>query len=68
MQVAEAMQAGDAVRRALAGVLVASIGPTTSEELRRRGIVPRFEPSHPKMGYLVRETAELLAAGADDRA
>jgi uroporphyrinogen-III synthase len=37
---------------------VASIGPTTTEELVRRGIPPDLEPSHPKMGFLVKETSE----------
>jgi uroporphyrinogen-III synthase len=48
-------------------VTVTSIGPTTTEELRRHGIEPRLEASHPKMGFLVREAAELVS-GLDDRA
>ena len=60
MQVADTMQLADAVREALRRVLVASIGPTTSEELVKQGIRPRLEPSHPKMGFLVREAAELV--------
>jgi uroporphyrinogen-III synthase len=47
----------DGVRRALAGMLVASVGPTTSETLAEFGIKVDFEPSHPKMGFLVNETA-----------
>jgi uroporphyrinogen-III synthase len=43
---------------ALGRVVVASIGPTTSEELREQGIAVDMEPSHPKMGFLVREAAE----------
>jgi uroporphyrinogen-III synthase len=39
-------------------VVVASIGPTTSEELRDQGVLPDMEASHPKMGFLVREAAE----------
>jgi len=66
LQVAETMQMADAVRSALHRVNVASIGPTTSEELRRHGIEPRLEASHPKMGFLVREAAELLS-GLDNR-
>jgi len=58
LQVAESMQQADAVRSALCRVVVASIGPTTSEELRRQGIEPRLEASHPKMGFLVREAAD----------
>lgn len=46
------------VTRALSRVLVASIGPSASAELRRHGIEPAFEPTHPKMGLLIREAAE----------
>ncbi|HLG57146.1 MAG TPA: uroporphyrinogen-III synthase [Vicinamibacterales bacterium] len=58
LQVAEMMGSRDAVREGLGHLVVASIGPTTSEELREQGIRPDFEPSHPKMGFLVREAAE----------
>jgi uroporphyrinogen-III synthase len=66
MRVAGTMQMADAVRSALQRVIVASIGPTTSEELHRHGVEPRLEASHPKMGFLVREAAERLS-GLDDR-
>jgi uroporphyrinogen-III synthase len=46
------------VRRAFSRILIGSIGPVTSEELRAQGIVPDFEPSHPKMGFLVNELAQ----------
>ncbi len=42
-------------RRALQRMVVASVGPSTSETLRELGIEPDFEPSHPKMGFLVNE-------------
>jgi uroporphyrinogen-III synthase len=58
LQVAEAMQLGDAARDGLRKAVVASIGPTTSEELRERGTDPDMEASHPKMGFLVREASE----------
>jgi uroporphyrinogen-III synthase len=45
-------------RRGLARALIASIGPSASAELRRHGFEPDFEPSHPKMGLLVREAAQ----------
>jgi len=45
------------LRRAVVG----SIGPVTSETLREYGITPDLEPSHPKMGFLVKETAERSA-------
>lgn len=46
---------------ALRNTIVASIGPTTSETLRKNGISVDFEPSHPKMGFLVKEAAEKSA-------
>jgi uroporphyrinogen-III synthase len=61
-QVAAEMKLEDAVRRGLLRTVVASIGPTTSEELQRHGIRPDLEPSHPKMGFLVKEAAEQAAA------
>jgi uroporphyrinogen-III synthase len=38
-------------------MVVASIGPATTETLEEYGIRPDFEPSHPKMGFLVQEVA-----------
>lgn len=49
------------VRRGLSRALVASIGPSASAEIRRHGFEPAFEPTHPKMGLLVREAAEFGA-------
>jgi len=57
-QVAGMMEQEDAVRAALRGMVVASIGPTTSEELRQQQLTIDLEASHPKMGFLVREAAE----------
>lgn len=42
--------------------LIASIGPTASEALRDEGLQPDLEPSHPKMGHLVKETCERAGA------
>lgn len=61
MKVADELGMGDAVRTGLRNVVVASIGPTTSEELRQQGFAIDLEPSHPKMGFLVREAAERAA-------
>jgi uroporphyrinogen-III synthase len=60
-QVAAEMNQEEAVRRALPYVLIASIGPSTSERLREYGLTADIEPSHPKMGYLVSETAQRSA-------
>lgn len=61
-QIAAEMKLDKLVMVGLSHAVVASIGPTTSEELQRRGIRPDCEPSHPKMGYLVKETSEQAAA------
>ncbi|HXY23730.1 MAG TPA: uroporphyrinogen-III synthase [Candidatus Acidoferrum sp.] len=60
-QVAAEMKLEEAIRRGLRRAIVASIGPTTTEELQRKGINPDFEPSHPKMGFLVKETSDRAA-------
>jgi len=41
--------------------VIASIGPTTSSTLRDFGIRADLEPTHPKMGFLVKEAAEQSA-------
>jgi uroporphyrinogen-III synthase len=61
MKIADELQLGDRVLAGLQRMVVASIGPTTSAELRSRGIPIDLEPSHPKMGFLVREAAEQAA-------
>lgn len=49
----------EAALRGLRSCMIASIGPTTTEALEEFGLHPQLEPSHPKMGFLVREAAEL---------
>ncbi len=57
-QVAEEMGVVSQLRHALHNAVILSIGPTTSEELAHYGIHPDFEPSRPKMGFLVNEAAQ----------
>jgi uroporphyrinogen-III synthase len=57
-QVAEQMELAQKLLPALQSIVVLSIGPTTSEELAHYGIQPDFEPSRPKMGFLVNEAAQ----------
>lgn len=68
LQIACEMHCENAARAALAKTMIASVGPTTSETLEEAGFKPDFEPSHPKMGFLVSEAAanaaRLLAAKA----
>ena len=50
-----------AVHQALPRMVIASIGPTTSDTLEDYDVHPDLTPSHPKMGFLVKETAEQAA-------
>jgi uroporphyrinogen-III synthase len=50
------------MQQALRRMVIASIGPTTTETLEEFGLAPDITPSHPKMGFLVKETAEQAAA------
>ncbi len=59
MQAADQMGLRDSLVAALRGTKIASIGPVTSEGLAEYGLTADMEPSHPKMGFLVREAAEL---------
>jgi uroporphyrinogen-III synthase len=61
LKIAAEMNEEEALRSALSRMVVASIGPTTSERLREFGIAPDMEPAHPKMGYLVSEAAQRSA-------
>jgi uroporphyrinogen-III synthase len=60
-QIAAQMGRDEDLRAAFRDVLVASIGPSTSETLRSHGIRVDLEPAHPKMGFLVKEAAERSA-------
>ena len=60
-QIAEEMSLREELRAGLMSMVVVSIGPTTSEELAHYGVTPDFEPSHPKMGFLVNEAAQYSA-------
>ena len=53
------------VRETLKRSVVASIGPTTSETLEEFDVHPDLEPTHPKMGFLVKETSDQAHAILD---
>jgi uroporphyrinogen-III synthase len=48
---------------ALREIFIASIGPTCTEALLAHGLKPALEPSHPKMGVLVREAGLAFHSG-----
>lgn len=58
LDVAESLGLRDAWLNAARTCVVASIGPTASETLAEASLPPDIQPEHPKMGHLVRETAE----------
>ena len=60
-RVAEEMSMVADLRRGLAALVVISVGPTTTEELQHYRITPEFEPSRPKMGFLINEAAQYAA-------
>lgn len=48
----------ESFRASLARMVVGSIGPTATDRLQNYSLPIDLEPSHPKMGILVKETAE----------
>jgi uroporphyrinogen-III synthase len=60
-RIADEMGLGQKFHAALSHSVVASIGPTSSATLRESGVQVDLEPSHPKMGFLVKEVAEKSA-------
>ena len=58
MQILEQEGTTAQFKEACKKMVVASIGPTASERLKHYNLPVDFEPSHPKMGILVKETSE----------
>lgn len=54
----EQHQSIESFKQSLDKMVIASIGQIASERLRRHGFPVDLEPSHPKMGILVKETSE----------
>jgi len=61
-RVATAERLTEPLQQALRRMVIASIGPSTTETLEEFGLAPDVTPSHPKMGFLVKETAEQAGA------
>ncbi|NND99897.1 MAG: uroporphyrinogen decarboxylase [Pirellulaceae bacterium] len=57
LRIAEQMELVDQLRAGLSNTVIASIGPTTSQMLQECDLHVDMEPSHPKMGHLVLESA-----------
>ena len=58
LKLATRLGLADEVQAAFQRVVVASVGPTTSELLRERSLPVDLEPEHPKMGHLVSAAAQ----------
>jgi uroporphyrinogen-III synthase len=58
MQILEQEGTTAQFKNACKKMVVASIGPTASERLTHYDLPVDFEPSHPKLGVLVKETSE----------
>jgi uroporphyrinogen decarboxylase len=58
LKIADDLGLADELRAGFRNLVVASIGPTTSEMLRACSLPVDMEPSHPKMGHLVQEASE----------
>ena len=58
LKVAAEIGLQDSVRNGLNQAVVVSVGPVSTQALERLGIGVDLEPIHPKMGQLVRETAD----------
>lgn len=61
MQLLEQEGKAPLFREACKTIVMASIGPTASERLRHYDLPVDFEPSHGKMGVLVKELSEQIA-------
>jgi uroporphyrinogen decarboxylase len=57
LRLAREMNLEDEVRAGFDRTVVASVGPTTSDMLRELNLPIDFEPSHPKLGHLITESA-----------
>ncbi|HVZ79580.1 MAG TPA: uroporphyrinogen decarboxylase [bacterium] len=57
-EVAQKMGQSAELNDAFQRLVIGSVGSVCSEALREFGLEPDLEPGHPKMGFLVKETAE----------
>ena len=62
MQLVEQQGQTEPFKNACTKLVIASIGPTASERLAHYDLQVDFEPSHPKMGVLVKELSERVHA------
>jgi uroporphyrinogen-III synthase len=66
-RIAKEIKQSDSFMSGLKHAMIASIGPICSQTLRENGVRVDCEPSHPRMGFLVKEAAERSAAWMEAR-
>ncbi len=62
LEVVRSLGLEERFREAVCEVVVGSVGPLCTETLREQGFPVDFEPSHPKLGTLIKEGADLAPA------
>src|SRR5262249_54869601 len=62
LRMAQQLGLEQSLREALQRMVIASVGPTTSDMLRENELPIDIEPEHPKMGPLISAAAEQSAA------
>lgn len=58
---ADRMGYTDDLHEGFRSTVIGSIGPSTTEGLSAYGVTPDYEPTHSKMGFLIKELAERAA-------
>ncbi len=58
LEVARGDGVEDELKSALTELIVASVGPVATENLRKLGISVDLEPAHPKLGTLIKEASQ----------
>ena len=64
---ADRMSYAEALHEGFRSTVIGSIGPSTTEGLNAYGIVPDYEPTQSKMGFLIKELAERAAGLLEEK-
>jgi uroporphyrinogen decarboxylase len=62
LEIVRRLNVDHAFREAVREVVIGSVGPLCTETLVEHGLAVDFEPSHPKLGTLIKEGSELAPA------
>ena len=64
---ADRMDYAEALHEGFRSTVIGSIGPSTTEGLNAYGIVPDYEPTQSKMGFLINELAQRAAGLLEEK-